>query len=238
MGANLCISCYPGAGDPNVMCDSCFRQLRGQLEGDTSPYSARAVVDQLFWKCVPKRQHRDEHGEPTSVQHLLPELANIDPLVTGTLFTGPSGRGKSFATAVLFLRGMEFAAASGQPPISSEFQWVTVIGVLETLKASFGKKDDHPLVDLLKHARMLHLEDMGTTNLVDERKTDWAYGVLMDIVDFRHANMKPTNTTTNLTLPLLEEKVGARVVSRLVEDAVVLHIDGEQRRKPISAGAA
>ena len=229
IGPNLCGSCYPGPGDPNVYCESCFRRLAGELDGNPAPRSTGQIVDQMFERVVPRRQHAARPSD------LIAELINIDPLTTPIVLTGPSGRGKSFQIAASFYRGIEFAASSGRPPVSSEFQWVTVLGVLEQIKATFGKQTDHPIVEQLKAARMLHLEDIGTTSLVDDRKTDWAYGVLMDVIDYRHANLRPTAATTNLTLAQLEEKVGARIVGRLVEDAVVHHLTGEQRRAPRNA---
>lgn len=230
----LCGSCYPGVGDHTLMCDNCFRALHSQMAG-AQPQPSSVQIDQLFERIVPKRQHA------ATPAHLLPRLEHVDPLVTSVLMYGPSGRGKSFQAAALFRRGIEFASANGTVPVTAAFQWRTAIGVLELLKSEFGKKTTTTggsVANTLIEARMLHIEDIGTTNLVDDRKSDWAYGRLLDIIDTRHAAMMPTIATTNLSLPDLEQKVGARIVSRLVDDAIVEFVDGAQRRAPRSVGAA
>lgn len=238
MGANLCSSCYPGAATSSMMCDTCFRALHAELNGETVVYSTDAIVSTIFQRVVPKRQHFDEDGKPTSIDHLLPELRSIDPLKTGAVLTGPSGRGKSFQAACLMLRGISFAAASGNPPMGLEFQWLTVLGLVEQLKGEFGRKDASlSVADQLIAARMLVLDDIGTTRLIDDRKSDWAYGRLLDIIDRRHAALRPTIATSNLGLGQLEQAVGARIVGRLVEGSAVVHVDGVQRRAPLGVAS-
>lgn len=231
-GPNLCGSCYPGAGDPNVFCGACFASEHRRLEGG-QVFSAAALVDDLHTATVPARQHA---ARPVD---LLPDLAAVDPLVVPVLMYGPSGRGKSYQASALFRRGIEFAASRGRAPMRSEFVWTTALGLIEQLKGEFGRKGGgESVADGVIAARMLHLEDIGTTSLIDDRKSDWAYGRLLDIIDQRHAQMRPTIATTNLDLPALERAVGARIVSRLVEDAVVLKVEGAQRRAPRTVGAA
>ena len=228
----LCGSCYPAVGSDSVMCNTCFRKLHAELEGEMLPGSFAAVVDELVEKCVPKRQW---HATPAD---LVPKLQAVDPLVTGALLFGPQGRGKSFQAAALMRRGIEFSASAGKPPNAVEFQWVTALGLVEQLKGEFGKNPARSVAQTMIEARMLVLDDIGTVRLVDERKSDWAYGRLLDIIDSRYGEMRPTIATSNLSPAKLEESVGGRITGRLIEGAVVLPIGGEQRRQPTTVGAA
>lgn len=228
----LCGSCYPAVGSDTTYCDPCLRKLHAELEGEMLPGSFTALVDNLFQSRVPKRQW---HATPAD---LMPKLQAVDPLTTGALLFGKSGLGKSFQAAALVRRGIEFAASSGKPPNAIEFQWVTALGLIEQLKGEFGKSPARSVAQAMIEARMLVLDDIGTVRLVDERKSDWAYGRLLDIIDSRYAQMRPTIATSNLTPNELALAVGERVTGRLVEGAVLLRVVGEQRRAPMQAGAA
>ena len=59
---------------------------------------------------------------------------------------------------------------------------------------------------------LLHVEDLGT-----EKRSDWVLEQLYAIVDERYVDGRSMIVTTNLDLPQLEEQIGPRTVSRLVE---------------------
>jgi DNA replication protein DnaC len=59
---------------------------------------------------------------------------------------------------------------------------------------------------------LLHLDDLGA-----EKRSDWVLEQLYAIVDDRYESQRSMVVTTNLEQDALEEQIGARTVSRLVE---------------------
>ncbi len=59
---------------------------------------------------------------------------------------------------------------------------------------------------------LLHIDDLGA-----EKRSDWVLEQLYAIVDERYVTNRAMVVTTNLDLPDLEEQIGPRTVSRLVE---------------------
>ncbi len=72
---------------------------------------------------------------------------------------------------------------------------------------------------------LLHLDDLGA-----EKRSDWVLEQLYAIVDERYATNRSMLVTTNLELPDLEQQIGARTVSRLVEICEVVPLYGDDRR--------
>jgi DNA replication protein DnaC len=59
---------------------------------------------------------------------------------------------------------------------------------------------------------LLHLDDLGA-----EKRSDWVLEQLYAIVDERYESQRSMVVTTNLDQAALEEQIGPRTVSRLVE---------------------
>ena len=59
---------------------------------------------------------------------------------------------------------------------------------------------------------LLHIDDLGV-----EKRSDWVLEQLYAIVDERYVTNRAMIVTTNLDIDSLEEQIGARTVSRLVE---------------------
>ena len=59
---------------------------------------------------------------------------------------------------------------------------------------------------------LLHIDDLGA-----EKRSDWVLEQLYAIVDERYVTNRAMVVTTNLDLPDLEDQIGPRTVSRLVE---------------------
>jgi DNA replication protein DnaC len=73
---------------------------------------------------------------------------------------------------------------------------------------------------------LLHLEDLGT-----EKRTDWVLEQLYSLINERYEQQRSIMVTTNLGVKDLEDQIGARTVSRIVEmcgDPLPLY--GEDRR--------
>jgi DNA replication protein DnaC len=72
---------------------------------------------------------------------------------------------------------------------------------------------------------LLHIDDLGA-----EKRSDWVLEQLYAIVDERYATNRSMVVTTNLELADLEQQIGARTVSRLVEICEVVPLYGDDRR--------
>ena len=73
---------------------------------------------------------------------------------------------------------------------------------------------------------LLHLDDLGA-----EKQTDWVLEQLYSLVNERYEQERPIIVTTNLGFEHLEQQIGERTVSRLVEICGdPLPLFGEDRR--------
>jgi DNA replication protein DnaC len=72
---------------------------------------------------------------------------------------------------------------------------------------------------------LLHLDDLGA-----EKSSDWVLEQLYAIVDERYASNRSVVVTTNLPFDQLEDQIGKRTVSRLVEMCEKLPVYGGDRR--------
>jgi DNA replication protein DnaC len=82
---------------------------------------------------------------------------------------------------------------------------------------------------LTEYEGVLILDDIGA-----ERVTDYVAEVFYLVVNSRYNQMLPIIFTSNLSLEELEERVGDRTASRIVEMCDVVHLDGEDKRLQIA----
>ena len=88
------------------------------------------------------------------------------------------------------------------------------------------------LFEQLTSVDLLHIDDLGA-----EKRTDWVLEQLYALINERYESQRSILVTTNLDEAALEEQIGARTVSRLVEICGdPLPLFGEDRR--ISIGGA
>ncbi len=220
----LCCECFPAAGHANVICETHLRQQLAQQDPFGPPASADAIIGQV----LPVR-YRD--ADPTRT---LPELAGVDIVRSGVLLHGPAGRGKTFQ-ASLAMQAAIRAACHAQPRgvEVGMFQWHNAAALFERLRAAMRDKDDadatRVTVDHLAAAKVLVLDDLGA-----ERPTDWVLERLYDIVNRRYESRRSIVVTSNLTPQQMETQLGARITGRLIEMCRVIHVTGEQRRKPLT----
>ena len=115
--------------------------------------------------------------------------------------------------------------------------FVSVTELFRTLQDSFDKPDKEQkdkILPLIKQARCLILDDMGTT-----QRTEWKVAILQEIIDYRYANALQTIVTSNYSLPELkahfvirdksgrvkDDKQASRITSRLEEMCQVAKLD-------------
>jgi DNA replication protein DnaC len=98
----------------------------------------------------------------------------------------------------------------------------------ESMDSEGGKLD---FIDRLAAVDLLHIDDLGA-----EHQTDWVLEQLYSIVNARYEAERAIVATTNLMPDELDDRLGRRTVSRLVEicgDIVPLY--GQDKRKEFRA---
>jgi len=98
--------------------------------------------------------------------------------------------------------------------------------IRRTYDAEHGEEGYLSFFNRLTSVDLLHLDDLGA-----EKRTDWVLEQLYAIVDRRYEEQRSMVVTTNLDHIELEEQIGKRTVSRLVEmcgDPLPLYGDDER----------
>lgn len=101
-------------------------------------------------------------------------------------------------------------------------------GVLDALNKIKAEMLDNSsdTFERLKSVKFLLLDDLGEAEYSQYEKT-----VLFRIINYRYENDLPVGITTNLPLGTLEELLGDRTISRLIEMCKIYKINGKDRRK-------
>jgi DNA replication protein DnaC len=84
--------------------------------------------------------------------------------------------------------------------------------IRRTYEADAGEASYLEFFQRLTSVDLLHIDDLGA-----EKRTDWVLEQLYAIVNERYESQRAVVVTTNLDEPALEEQIGPRTVSRLVE---------------------
>lgn len=216
-----CIICNPTTGDPNTMCTAC---LRGELVADERAATPDEIVANTMRAALPLRFHHVNGND------LLPELAPVDPATTNVILEGPAGRGKTHQAAALARLHLE-RNVDHRHGLADAVRFVNAATLVEQLRAEQRREGGRRIIDDLVRARMLIIDDLGA-----EKPTEWVRERVYDLINQRYEHRRGTTITTNLTPAQLADQIGERSTGRLMEDAVRIRIDGQQRRRP--AGAA
>lgn len=139
-----------------------------------------------------------------------------DPVDTGInlLITGSVGVGKTgLAIGALW----ELHERGVQP-----LWFVSTSALIDAMRPNSG--EDGMLATCQK-ASVLVLDDLGTT-----RGTDWEQDRLFALLNARYEEQRPTIVTTNVEIAELAASIGERSVSRLLEQHVIVAVDGPDRR--------
>jgi DNA replication protein DnaC len=84
--------------------------------------------------------------------------------------------------------------------------------IRRTYDADAGEQSYLQFFERLTSVDLLHVDDLGA-----EKRSDWVLEQLYAIVNERYESERSMVVTTNLDQPALEEQIGMRTVSRLVE---------------------
>jgi DNA replication protein DnaC len=147
----------------------------------------------------------------------------------GLWFFGGAGTGKTTLAMLVSRRALESGrsvAIYSLPKLLARIR--------RTYDAEAGEQSYIEFFERLTQVDLLHLDDLGAEN-----RTEWVIEQLYALVNERYESQRTLVVTTNLDQAELEQQIGERVVSRLVEicgDPLPLFDD--DRRLRVSADVA
>lgn len=125
----------------------------------------------------------------------------------GLIFTGPVGAGKTFLACCI---------ANAVLLAGKEVLFVAVPDFLDEIRATYDdgvvEHSEHELLSIAKSVPLLILDDLGAFIY-----TEWARQKIYSILNHRLNHCLPVVVTTNVALEDLEEYLGERTTSRLIE---------------------
>ena len=125
----------------------------------------------------------------------------------GLWFTGSVGTGKTTLAMLVSKAAVEAGrtvAIYSLPRLLSRIR--------RTYDAEAGEQSYLEFFERLTEVDLLHIDDLGA-----EKRSDWVLEQLYAIVNERYETQRSVVVTTNLAQEALEEQIGSRTVSRLVE---------------------
>lgn len=147
-----------------------------------------------------------------------------DPKATGLMLVGPYGCGKTHLAAAILHR----CADNGLPGM-----FVVVPELLARIRTSFRTNDGkaEEIIDAAKTSKLLILDDLGA-----EKTSEWVTEQLYMLINYRYEHMLPTVITTNNNGAELEQELGRRTLSRLIEMTKPVKIQAGDYRMKMAAG--
>jgi len=137
---------------------------------------------------------------------------------SGLLLWGKPGRGKSHLAVAVVLALLDKEV---------EVRFITVPDFLSELRDGLRQNvAPGEAMSCLTTVPLLVLDDLGAEN-----DTTWANETLYQLINCRYQNLLPLVATTNCDLNELEQSLGERTVSRLLEICLPLEVKGPDRRK-------
>lgn len=199
-------------------CVDCRRaRFREMLDSESG-------LDRRHTQFTLSRFEAFEHKTESQVK-ALEAIKNYDLAHPRSLYLhGPVGSGKTHLACGLCHRRLD------------SFQRVlfrTGIQILYQIRETFSddsRTSTRAIIEWFSEAPFLVVDDLG-----GEKMTEWVRETFYAIVDGRNMKMLPTIVTTNYSPSELAKRLDGedqpdRIVSRLIQDAILIRIDGPDGR--------
>jgi DNA replication protein DnaC len=167
-------------------------------------------IDERFWKLP---AFKVEDGNKKAHEATLDFIKNKGK---GLFLFGPAGTGKTHLGVMI------------AQEIDEDVRFVKIPKLLLSLKANFDGKswENEQIIERLTKIPVLILDDLGA-----EKASEWVAETLYILIDDRYGNMKPTVFTSNYSPSELAERLGDRIVSRIMEMCRIIEIKTSDKRK-------
>ena len=159
--------------------------------------------------------HRQGAAKALNAAQSFVDECQKNPQGLGILFTGPVGSGKTY-----------LAASIANELIEAQLQvlFLVVPDLLDELRASYKSEvNEMDLLDTARTIPILILDDLGAHNY-----TDWTRNRLYSIINYRMNELLPTVITSNLSLVEMEDYIGARTTSRIIQSSRIYRLTVEE----------
>lgn len=202
---------------PNSICDSCHEEL----EEENKVKVEQERIESAFREAMITPRFRDrtfENFQVTGENKKAWEAAKHFRVIgdgVGLMFFGPYGIGKTHLAAAIANSHI------GKMPVL----YVSVPDLLAEIRDTMNKRGESSRLEMAKRVDLLVLDDIGA-----EKPSEWVRETLFVLVNHRYEYKLSTVLTTNCTMQELEERLGGRIVSRLVEMTRCIRFDGEDHR--------
>lgn len=185
-----------------------------------------SLMDKQFEQCTFENFEVDEMNKQyfNLAKKYVEKFDEMKKQNLGLLLHGSTGTGKTF---IAFCIANELL--NRLVPVIA----ISSISLLNRLKETYkryGSEGEIEIINNLKNASLLVLDDLGAENT-----TDWAKEKVYEIIDSRYRDKKPIIITTNLSLEQLKEKMAGddgvyRTYDRIIEMCTPIPIKGKARR--------
>lgn len=187
-----------------------------EAEIDAEMRADQAAIRREAWAAiVPEDMRRAvmDVVDPKAADPINRWLIAEPPTRGNVILVGPVGVGKTFAA---------YAIGHALVDVGEHVYAVTTAALLKAMRP----EGDRRIEERARAAAYLILDDLGA-----EALTEWGVSVLTDVLDERFRERRPTVVTANASYRDLAARLGERIMSRLTGGAVVVTIDGHDRRR-------